>query len=36
MEECALGILVAKWRIFTKLIQLKIETVDEVVKVQWI
>ncbi|XP_044133457.1 protein ANTAGONIST OF LIKE HETEROCHROMATIN PROTEIN 1-like [Bufo gargarizans] len=32
MVECTFGILVSKWRVFAKPIQLKIETVDEVVK----
>ncbi|XP_069588624.1 uncharacterized protein [Ranitomeya imitator] len=30
--ECSFGILVAKWRILAKAINLKVETVDEVVK----
>lgn len=32
MVECTFGILVAKWRIFSQPINLKVETVDEVVK----
>lgn len=32
MVECAFGILVAKWRILTKAINLKVETIDHVVK----
>ncbi|XP_044157454.1 protein ANTAGONIST OF LIKE HETEROCHROMATIN PROTEIN 1-like [Bufo gargarizans] len=30
--ECAFGILVAKWRILTKAINLKVETIDDIVK----
>ncbi|XP_044151430.1 protein ALP1-like [Bufo gargarizans] len=32
MVECAFGILTAKWRIFTRPIQLKTDTVDDVIK----